>query len=331
LSLDGDIFLEKFSGTQTGNDDDTIAFTRNEMGNIINDFVRLSVGDDRIKYNKTQTKSKSGWSFEKAKLDVINTGADDKNIVEVAYRPFDNRYTYFTGNSSGFHRRPNGMMRNLANKDNLAIISVRQVAEGKFSHAFITKSIADLRIMTSNKGTAFAFPLYIYEENSDVPNPDSNFNPAFIQKIESTLNLKLGIDFDYEALIHYIYAILNSPVYRSRYAEFLQYDYPKIPIINDVEKFKTLCGLGKSLKEAHLLENVPTVLSISYPITGNDIISKVIYKDNKLFINNTQYFEGVSSIVYDAIFGGHQVVKKWLVARNNYKLEYTDIVYLKRC
>jgi Predicted helicase len=329
LSIDGDIFLEKFSGTQTGNDKDTIAFTRNEMGNIINDFVRLSVDDERIRYNKTQTKSESGWSFEKAKLDVMNTGADDKNIVEVAYRPFDNRYTYFTGNSSGFHRRPNGMMRNLANKDNLAIISVRQVAEGKFSHAFITKSIADLRIMTSNKGTAFAFPLYIYNENSDVSKRNLNFNPEFIQNIESTLNLKIGIDFDDEALMHYVYAILNSPAYRSRYAEFLQYDYPRIPVIHDVEKFKDLCRLGKSLAEAHLLENVPTVLNISYPIAGNDMISKVAYKDNKLFINNTQYFDGVPSEVYNAIFGGHQVVKKWLIARTDRKLEYTDNVYLK--
>lgn len=329
LSLDGDIFLEKFTGMETGNDKDTIAFTKNEMGNIINDFVRLSINDERVKYNKTQTKSESGWSFEKAKLDVMNTGADDKNIVEVAYRPFDIRYTYFTGNSSGFHRRPNRMMRNLDNKDNVAIISVRQVAEGLFSHVFITKSIADRRTMTSNKGTAFVFPLYIYEENSDVPKRNLNFNPEFIHNIESALNLKQEIDFDDEALIHYIYAILNSPSYRDRYAEFLQYDYPRIPVIHDVEKFKVLYRLGKSLIEAHLLENVPTVLNISYPIVGNDIISKVTYKDNKLFINNTQYFDGVPSKVYNAIFGGHQVVKKWLIARTDRKLEYTDNVYLK--
>ena len=127
-----------------------------------------------------------------------------------------------------------------------------------------------------------------------------------------------------------IYAILNSPAYRSRYADFLQYDYPRIPFIYDVEKFKTLCKLGKLLTETHLLENSQTVLNVSYPVTGNDIVSKIMHKDNKLFINDIQYFEGVTNVIYNAIFGGHQVVKKWLVARNNRKLEYNDIVYLRK-
>jgi hypothetical protein len=129
FSLADDIFLERFSGVKTGNNEDTITFDRDEMRIRIDAFVKLSNEEGCKKFDKPQTRSGEGWSFDKAKLDVIKTGADDKNITEITYRPFDKRFTYFTGNSMGFHCRPRKMMSSLVNKDNLAIISVRQIAE----------------------------------------------------------------------------------------------------------------------------------------------------------------------------------------------------------
>ena len=43
-----------------------------------------------------------------AQEDLKNSGLKDSNIVPVAYRPFDVRYTYYTGNSRGFHCMPRG-------------------------------------------------------------------------------------------------------------------------------------------------------------------------------------------------------------------------------
>jgi hypothetical protein len=148
--------------------------------------------------------------------------------------------------------------------------------------------------------------------------------------MEFILKLKFGVDFDYEEVLHYIYAIINSPLYRSRYIGFLKYDYPKIPITCNVRKFEYLCKLGKLLAEVHLMENGSVVLNISYPVTGNNIISKCMHKDDKLYINDIQYFNGVPLEIYNANIGGHQVVKKWLEARKGRTLKYNDIDYFKR-
>ena len=46
------------------------------------------------------------------------------------YRPFDTRFTYFTGRSKGFHCMPRGeVMKHLANKNNLALIIPKQTRD----------------------------------------------------------------------------------------------------------------------------------------------------------------------------------------------------------
>lgn len=331
FSLADHIFLENFVGIQTSNDNTTIAFDRDEMRSTIDDFVNLSDDEGRKKYDKPRNRSGTGWIYDKAKMDIIKTGADEKNIVPFLYRPFDIRYTYFTGNSNGFHERPRKMMHNLVNRDdNLAIISVKQVAEDEFNHVFITKNAVELRTLISNKGGTYAFPLYIYKKHDNEIERSINIKSEFIEKIELLLKRKLTNDSDYKNILYYIYALINSPMYRNRYKNYLKYDYPRIPLTTNLEKYLSLCKLGKLLTETHLLENDCSILKVSYPISGNDIISKLLYKENKLYINKTQYFEGIPNEIYSSVIGGHQVVKSWLVARNNRKLEYADIVYFKK-
>ena len=47
----------------------------------------------------------------------------------------------------------------------------------------------------------------------------------------------------YQAIFGYFYAILHSPTYRSRYAEFLKIDFPRIPLTSDKSLFAALAGL----------------------------------------------------------------------------------------
>jgi predicted helicase len=128
---------------------------------------------------------------------------------------------------------------------------------------------------------------------------------------------------------------LNSPAYRNKYRLLLHEEYPRIPLTNSIDKFTALSKLGKTLTELNLLEIAPIVLKISYPIsqTGevdNNKILKIAYKNNKLYINNKQYFEGIPEEVIKFNIGEHQVIKKWFEARKGYTLDYTDFEYLKR-
>jgi len=132
-------------------------------------------------------------------------------------------------------------------------------------------------------------------------------------------------------IFYYIYAILYSPNYRLKYAEFLKIDFPKIPFTANKKLFAELSEIGKNLKDAHLFEpkilNKISINNISgeFKGEGNYTIEKIQFSENKLFINNGQYFDNVSEIVYNFQIGGYQVLYKYLKDSKELVLKLKDI------
>ena len=53
-----------------------------------------------------------------------------ERLVRIAYRPFDVRWTYYTGTSRGFQCRPREeVMRHLARHPNLALMAPKQTKD----------------------------------------------------------------------------------------------------------------------------------------------------------------------------------------------------------
>ena len=74
-------------------------------------------------------------------------------------------------------------------------------------------------------------------------------------------------------IFNYIYAILHSPTYRKRYAEFLKIDFPRIPLTAKKPLFRKLAKLGAELVGLHLLESDKVNDYITtYPVKGTDIV-----------------------------------------------------------
>ncbi|HVU67860.1 MAG TPA: type ISP restriction/modification enzyme, partial [Ktedonobacteraceae bacterium] len=51
---------------------------------------------------------------------------------------------------------------------------------------------------------------------------------------------------------------------------------------------------------------------------------------SRVWINKTQYFEGVSPEVWEFHIGGYQVCPKWLKDRKGYTLIFSDIQHYQR-
>jgi len=143
-------------------------------------------------------------------------------------------------------------------------------------------------------------------------------------------------------LLDYIYAVLHSPTYRETYKEFLKIDFPRIPYPKDAELFWRLVKLGGELRQIHLLES-PVVENFitRYPADGDHIISRKITKTSpgyeassethgKVWINDTQYFEGVPLIAWEFYIGGYQPAQKWLKDRTGRKLSFDDILHYQK-
>jgi len=61
--------------------------------------------------------------------------------------------------------------------------------------------------------------------------------------------------FTPEDIFYYAYAVFHSPTYRSRYAEFLKIDFPRLPITSNKGLFWGLGGKGAELVSLHLMES----------------------------------------------------------------------------
>jgi hypothetical protein len=211
------------------------------------------------------------------------------------------------------------------------------------------------------------FPLYIHPSDKDENGPQRGFetapsrqpagkdgrrpnlNPEFIADLEKRLGLSFASDgkgdlkvaFGPEDVFDYIYAIFHSPTYRSRYAEFLKSDFPRVPLTSDVKLFRALCAKGAELVALHLLESPTLEKPIArYPVKGSNLVDKGFpkyvapgepepgtgnpLKVGRVYINKEQHFEGVPPEVWNFHIGGYQVCEKWLKDRRGRTLTYDD-------
>jgi predicted helicase len=119
-----------------------------------------------------------------------------------------------------------------------------------------------------------------------------------------------------EEVLAYIYAVLHSQTYRTKYLEFLKIDFPRIPFDCDKTSFKRLANIGQELIDAHLMRKIPKS-KIGEPESDgiqNFTMEKVAYSQDKqrLYFNKTCYFADVSPAVWEFKIGGYQVLKQYL-------------------
>ncbi|HPS40162.1 MAG TPA: N-6 DNA methylase, partial [Candidatus Cloacimonadota bacterium] len=137
-----EIFPVNSVGIVTARDGLTIQDNPNKVRKTIHHFACLDPETARTAFNLGN--DAQDWKVEFAQKDLKDSGLSDAKIVPILYRPFDVRYTYYTGKSRGFHcRTRNEVMRHML-EENAAISVVRQVKTGaQWLHAFVCDSIVD--------------------------------------------------------------------------------------------------------------------------------------------------------------------------------------------
>lgn len=312
-----DIFPVNSVGIVTARDSLTIKDTPEHVRKTIHHFASLDVETARTAYDLG--KDARDWKVDLAQKDLKDSRLDDKKISPILYRPFDLRYTYYTGKSRGFHCMPRGEVMKHMLEENIGLVCVRQVAEDVFNHALITNHIVESRITLSNKGIAYLFPLYLYpdEHKEDIFSSDErqyNIEPRLLQQLGAKWQ-----DFQPEQIFYYIYAVLHSPTYRQKYAQYLRMDFPRIPFPDAYEPFRALAVLGKELTDLHLLTSpqLSPPLARYQGLGGSDLVEDIKYEPEAgtIRINKDKYFEGIAPEVWNFHIGGYQVLHKYLKDR----------------
>ena len=335
-----ELFTTNNVGFVSANDGLNISMSELEQRQKIEDILTMDELSWRIKYNRP--KDADSWKYLWAKEDAF-TNKDGK-LNKVSYRPFDVRYTLYTGKSGGLYARPvKQIMQHFLNQHNIGLVVKRQ-CKLDFSYVFVTNQITEGCLFESAYANNTILPLYLFHENNgqhtivqnNIRTP--NLNTDNVNQISD----KLGLTFTNEKentkgtfapidILDYIYAVLHSPTYREKYKEFLKIDFPRVPYPKDQDSFWKLVKLGGEIRQIHLLESPVVEKPISkYPMTGDNIVGKLKYENGNVFINETQYFEGVPEVAWNFYIGGYQPAQKWLKDRKDKELQIDDIRhYLK--
>ena len=352
-----DIFQESSLGVVTARDKLTIHATPEAVRQTVRDFASRAEEDARERYRLGR--DSQDWQIHLAQADLRNHPDIEKHIAPIRYRPFDTRFTYYTGRSRGFHCRPRpAISAHLFAKENNALCVCRGSGMSVWHHVLVTDNITDAAYISNKGSPTHVFPLYLYA----YPNSEElelsgyrwvNLNPEFLKALAEKLGrprsaqFALAYGISPEDILAYIYAVLHSPAYRERYAEFLKYGFPRIPLPTDMAQFQKRVGFGHTLIDVHLgrwegrpfelrraqtteidahlgRHELPDATS-RFEGEGDSVVARVQYRDGHVWINRTQYFSDVPLAVWEFEIGSYQVCEKWLRDRRGEALSHAAI------
>jgi predicted helicase len=306
-----ELFSDYVNGIQSGNDKIAIAKTKEELSKRIN-IVKNAVSDSEI--NELWGNFGSSQNAQRIRDDVL---LGDGALTPISFRPFDDRWTYYSGKSGGWLKRPvkKSVMGQFINATtspigkNIGLVFAKQTNQRfEWDGVFITENTVELHCIDyPAKSAAYVAPLYLKPEGF-VTQWQPSFNTESVERLTENLTEKpTPID-----VFDYVYGLLHDPIYRSHYGEYLSRDFPRIPIVESNKVFLKYVKAGERLRKLHLMqETVPAELAIE-PNTADDLeIGKIKYKDGVLHLNANKRLLGIPKNVWDYRIGGYQVLDKW--------------------
>ena len=334
-SVKGDIFEESTTGIDSCRDSLTMHPTKERLKEVVKDFMALDIEDARAKYGLTDVRD---WSIERAKKDLHLY--NDEAHKTIHYAAFETRYTYYTGKTAGFHSRPRGkFMDRFLEAESFGLLVSKGTRLESFTQAFVTDDIPGGSFFKDFR--AYFFPLHMLEAKKKKGQTETeesrvkeNINPSFYE----VLGEKYGTRFTIEEVVGYIYAILYSPAYRSKYKALLidGCEFPRIPLAPDIQTFSALAKIGRELIDKHRLKVQPSYDKVSIGGTSNHKIERTKYdsKTQRLYINTESYFTHITEEVEAFMIDNYKVLdhllKAYLKAYKGTDLPLLQIEYIQR-
>ena len=173
-------------GVVTSRDALTIDENKEKLWARLSDFAQLDPELLRSKYDLGA--DVTDWTVAGAKADVTDS-PDRENIRRINYRPFDKRWTYYTGIPNGFHCRPRRTTMAHFFDLNLGLATARSNKNPIPDHFLVSDSITEAKFAESSTQSAL-FPLYLYPEPGCLETERRvNFDPKIYAAISEVAGL----------------------------------------------------------------------------------------------------------------------------------------------
>ncbi len=261
----------------------------------IDDFVSLDT--TRISWNRSLKQN-----LQKGR----EIRQDEGIFVPCMYRPFTKQWQFFS-------RRFNEMVYQMPRIFPNAELPNRVIAvTGKGSRnglsVLMTNHLVDLNMLEAG---AQCFPFWIYKRDEEGDAAQNLFDEEDVgykrRNAISDHGLQVFRDaypsetITPEDVFHYIYGILHSEDYRSRYAANLAKELPRIPCVKAVEDYRAFRDAGRRLGELHVdyesVEPYPTTI-----VTGEQLLTDdpaAAYRVTKMRHPGTGKGKDRSTVLYN--------------------------------
>lgn len=328
-----DLFLVSNSSIVTARDKLVVDIDRTTLTQRIEMFADATYSDEETrsrffpkrrsrKYPAGDTR---GFKLSQARA-AVRAESAKQYVRQIGYRPFDIRYVWYSQSMVDWPRMDVG--RHMAHNGNVGLVYRRQMPQDNSATYFFISDriICDGYIKSDNKGSETIAPLYLFQEDGT---QTSNLKREKVRQL--LINVQGSEDFDDQDVIDYIYGLFYSPAYRSQFHDLLKDDFPRIPPPADEEEFEWFRAAGERLRRLHLLLD-PAVdrFSTTYPVTGSNRVEKIEYDDERVWINDDQYFGKVPDSAWKFVIGAYRPADKWLRERVGRKLSSVDLAHYQR-
>ena len=343
------VFKDWGAGVKTNRNGLAVGYSRAELRSQIGDFADLSKSNEDIE-TAYSFNSNYQWETGRVRKKFAGEGFDPSLVTSYLFRPFDKRFIYWHP-SIVFNMRGDKMEVFRSHGAPVALLFSRTTIKDNYTNFFVSRLVADHDCLEKTKvaalvtgsaegsvGQGFMF------DRAARP----NLSTEFLKLLSSRLRLSEGLDglpkgVIGEQVFHYAYAVFYSPGYRSRFAEFLKIDFPRLPLTGDLELFRALAGLGGELVALHLIES-PKLDDITTTYIGpkNPEVGRIGWSDETVWLDaaatkkgqsatpGTIGFRGVPEAVWNFHIGGYQVCEKWLKDRKGRTLSKDDIAHYQK-
>ncbi|EGP5297502.1 DEAD/DEAH box helicase [Enterococcus faecium] len=328
LPLDSELeglFLSKSLGVSTNRDIWVYGFNKKSV--IDNTEIMVENFNSEIKRLKDYTgdkltqinQEKDYISWSSGLKSIFKKGNEiclDKSKMRLnLYRPFTKKWLYYDDKvierSRNFRKSFGGFNK---------VILVPGTGSRRDFSTIITDKIPDLNVLDAG---AQGFSRYNNENSELLEIDNSNMR-------ESVVN-KLGLSE--EEVFYYTYGVLHSPEYRTKYANDLQKALPRIPILQNMEKY---VEIGRQLADLHLnYESVSPyedviltfksekpsyeVNKMKHPKVKNQD-GKSVNDKSKIIFNDEITLSNIPEKAYGYIVNGKSAVE-WIMDQYKVKLD----------
>ncbi len=240
--------------TLTENIETTISFYNNELARWLANKGQASGIDDFVNADP----AKISWSrslkqdLRKSKCLKLSDGL----LVPCIYRPFTKHWQFFS-------RRLNEMVYQMPSIFPNAELPNRVIAmTGKGGRSGFSVLMMDALPNLHTVDTGQCFPLYLYQDNQDELTTPRLFTEHGTGQRRVDAITDYGLQrfrnaypsetVSRDDIFHYIYGLLHSEDYRSRFRANLAKELPRIPCVKRAKDYRAFRNAGRRLGELHV-------------------------------------------------------------------------------